>query len=222
MQYRFSNPDLLRQALVHRSYLNEASDSQLASNERLEFLGDAVLGAVVAQQLYADFPEAGEGWMTVARSQLVRNHTLGRIGQELELGECLLLGAGSANDGTRERLSVLSRALEAIFGAIWLDGGDAVARHVILRLLQPNFESLNGDRLQEDSKSQLQHLTQSRNGAAPSYAIVEQLGPPHDRSFRATVAVDGQTVAEGTGRSKQAAEMTAARRALAVLQADSA
>jgi len=218
LQYRFANDRLLRRALVHRSYLNEASETGLESNERLEFLGDAVLGAVVARQLYRAFAGAGEGWLTVARSQLVRNETLGQIGREIGLGACLRMGAGISNDGARHRLSVLSRSLEAIFGAVWLDGGDAAANDVILRLLAPNLASLSKDDVEPDSKSRLQQLAQARGGAQPSYSIVEQTGPPHDRSFRAIVELDGRTLAEGAGRSKQAAEMDAARRALATLE----
>lgn len=218
LEYRFSNVDLLRQALVHQSYLNEASEPGLESNERLEFLGDALLGAVVARRLYADFPDAGEGWMTLARSHLVRNETLGIIGRELDLGPCLLMGGGIANDGARDRLSVLSRALEATLAAVWLDGGDRALRSVVNRLLKPHFEALRLDQPLWDSKSQLQQLAQKRDGVQPTYLIVEESGPSHDPSFRAVVEVDGQQLAEGKGRSKQAAEMDAARRALPLIQ----
>ena len=222
LQYRFSDISLLRQALVHGSYLNEAARPDLQSNERLEFLGDAVLGAVVAQRLYADFPAAGEGWLTVARSRLVRNTTLGRIGKQLGLGECLLMGAGVANEGARERISVLGRVLEATFGAIWLDGGEEAARQVILTLLADQLKSLRADEVPFDSKSRLQHVVQSQNGTEPRYAITDESGPPHDRTFRASVLVDGELLAEGEGRSKQAAEMDAARRALRSLQVETA
>lgn len=218
LQYQFANDRLLRQALVHRSYLNEAAEAGLESNERLEFLGDAVLGATVARRLYLEFPDAGEGWLTVARSQLVRNETLGQIGREIGLGSCLLMGAGISNDGARDRLSVLSRSLEAVFGAVWLDGGDAAAARVILGLLCANFASLSEDNVEADSKSQLQQLTQAQDGVQPTYAIVDESGPPHDRSFRAIVEVEGRELAEGVGRSKQAAEMDAARQALATIE----
>lgn len=217
LQYWFAEDQLLRQALVHRSYLNEASEPGLESNERLEFLGDAILGAVVAHRLYRNFPDAGEGWLTVARSQLVRNQTLGQVGREIGLGPCLLMGAGISNDGARDRLGVLSRSLEAVFGAVWLDGGDAAAREVILRLLAPNLESLSLEDVERDAKSLLQQLTQANDGVQPTYCISEEIGPPHDRSFRAIVVVEGRAVAEGEGRSKQAAEMDAARHALATL-----
>jgi len=222
LRYRFSDIELLRQAMVHRSYLNEAHDPDLESNERLEFLGDAVLGAIVARRLYSDFPDASEGWMTVARSQLVRNDTLGRIGRDLKLGECLLLGAGIANNGARERLTVLSRALEATFGAVWLDGGEQAVQDVIHQLIQPHLEALTVDQIREDAKSQLQQFTQSRNGAKPSYAIIDESGPAHDRFFRAVVMIDGCELAEGEGRSKQAAEMDAAHRALVSLREQTA
>ena len=222
LQYRFTNVGLLRQAMVHRSYLNEVNEPNLQSNERLEFLGDAVLGAVVAQRLFSQFPDAGEGWMTVARSQLVRNESLGRIGREIGIGDCLLLGAGIDNDGARDRPSVLSRALEAVIGAVWLDGGEQAAQDVIHRLLQQNVDALAVDDLQADAKSQLQHLTQARTGAKPCYSIIKQVGPPHDRSFQAVVEVEGIRLAQGEGRSKQAAEMSAARQALATLAKETA
>ena len=218
LDYRFSDMALLRQAMVHRSYLNEVSDPTIESNERLEFLGDAILGAVVAHRLYTEFIDKREGWMTAARSQLVRNETLGRIGRELGLGECLLMGAGIDNVGARERLSVLSRALEATFGAVWLDGGERAARAVILGLLEDSINTLSTDAVQADAKSQLQHLTQSRYGSKPTYLIICESGPPHDRSFRALVEVEAEPLAEGCGRSKQSAEMDAARKALALLE----
>ncbi len=219
LQYQFSDSSLLRQSLVHRSYLNEVQEPGLRSNERLEFLGDAVLGAVVALRLYEEYPDAEEGWLTIARSQLVRNNTLGALARELNLGECLLLGAGVANDGARERFSVLSRAFEAVVGAVYLDGGEQAARQVIWRLLDEQFAALRSQDLQVDAKSTLQQFAQSRDGVKPTYEIIAESGPPHDRSFRAVVQIHGELVAEGVGRSKQAAEMDAARHALESLEA---
>lgn len=220
--YRFSDPELLRQAMIHRSYLNESTEPDLESNERLEFLGDAVLGAVVAQQLYADFPDVGEGWLTVARSRLVRNSTLGQIGQQLGLSECLLMGAGVANEGGRERFSVLGRVVEATIGAIWLDGGEDEARGAILNLLDEHFKSLEPGEVPIDPKSRLQHVVQAQRGTEPRYVITHESGPPHDRSFRAVVEVEGANLAEGEGRSKRAAEMEAARLALDLMMKESA
>ncbi|MDE2988326.1 MAG: ribonuclease III [Chloroflexota bacterium] len=220
--YRFSDPALLRQAMIHRSYLNESTEPGLESNERLEFLGDAVLGAVVAQQLYADFPGVGEGWLTVARSRLVRNSTLGQIGQQLGLSECLLMGAGVANEGGRERFSVLGRVVEATIGAIWLDGGEEEARRAILNLLDEHLNSLEPGEVPIDPKSRLQHVIQAQRGTEPRYVITHESGPPHDRSFRAVVEVEGANLAEGEGRSKRAAEMEAARIALDLMMKESA
>ena len=220
--YRFSDSDLLRQAMIHRSYLNESTEPGLESNERLEFLGDAVLGAVVAQQLYADFPGVGEGWLTVVRSRLVRNSTLGQIGQQLGLSECLLMGAGVANEGGRERFSVLGRVVEATIGAIWLDGGEEEARRAILNLLDEHFKSLEPGEVPIDPKSRLQHVIQAQRGTEPRYVITHESGPPHDRSFRAVVEVEGANLAEGEGRSKRAAEMEAARIALDLMMKESA
>ncbi len=218
LQYRFADQALLARALIHRSYLNEAADGSLESNERLEFLGDAILGAVVARRLFEAFPDADEGRMSIARAQLVRKETLGRLGRGIGLGACLLTGAGADSRAARNRDSVLSCAVEAVIGAVWLDGGDAAARRVILRLLEPEWSSVGEAGVAADAKSRLQHLTQSRNGAKPRYDTIGVEGPPHRPSFRAVVEIDGERIAEGEGRSKQAAEMDAACRALSLLQ----
>ena len=214
LQHHFADPDLLRQSLVHRSWLNEAAGAGEQSNERLEFLGDAILGAVVARRLFQGFPEADEGWMTVARSQLVRKETLAAIARSVGIGPCLLMGAGISNEGGRERDTVLSRALEAVIGAVWMDGGDEAAESVILILLADELAEVADAGVAPDAKSRLQQIVQSRRGAQPTYAIIAECGPHHDRSFRAVVEVDGDSLAEGVGRSKQAAEMEAARLAL--------
>lgn len=218
IQYRFTDAELLHEALVHRSFLNEAEGTGLASNERLEFLGDAILGAVVSRRLFLDFPDADEGWMTMARSRLVRMETLARIGREISLGPLLRMGAGIANDGGRDRDSVLCRALEALCGAVWLDGGDEAAERVILSLVETEFSALGDVGIAQDPKSALQHVTQARDGSAPTYEIVGKDGPQHQPSFRARVIVEGEPLAEGRGTSKQAAEMDAARLALSMLR----
>ncbi len=222
--YCFRDPGLLRQAFVHKSWLNEIDDSALESNERLEFLGDAVLGAVIARALFERFPKTTEGWLTVSRAQIVRNQTLARVAASLDLGTYLLIGAGIANEGARSRPRVLSRTLEAVFGAVWLDGGDSAARDLILRLLAGEFEMISAAEITRDAKSQLQHFTQAESGTIPTYEIVDQSGPPHDRRFRAHVSVDGEVLGDGEGRSKQGAEMAAAEVALGALglQSDSA
>ncbi len=218
LQYGFVDSGLLTHALTHRSYLNEAAGADLESNERLEFLGDAILGAIVARRLFEMFPDADEGWLTTARSRLVRKETLGRLGRDIGLGACLLVGAGIDNDGTRYRDSVLSCAVEAVVGAIWVDGGASAVERVVQRLLASELASISAMSVVQDPKSQLQELTQSRNGTTPTYDTIGVDGPQHQPLFRAVVVVDDARIAEGEGSSKRAAEMEAARRALHLLQ----
>ncbi len=218
LRYRFTDAGLLHEALVHRSFLNEPEGTGLVSNERLEFLGDAILGAVVSRRLFLEFPDADEGWMTMARSRLVRMETLARIGREIGIGTLLRMGAGIAHDGGRERDTVLCRALEALCGAVWLDGGDEAAERVILLLVERELSALDDAGITQDPKSALQHVTQSRDGTAPTYEIVGMDGPQHEPWFRARVLVEGEPLAEGEGTTKQAAEMDAARLALSMLR----
>ena len=217
--YRFQDLQILRQALVHKSWLNESASTELDSNERLEFLGDSILGAVVARELFERFPGTSEGWLTVSRSRLVRNRTLAQVAAELDLGSHLLMGAGIANEGARSSPRVLSRALEALFGAVWLDGGDEAARTLILRLLADELGAIRATEMQRDAKTRLQLRTQAESGLAPAYEIVEQSGPAHDRWFRAQVSIAGEVLGQGEGPSKQNAEMAAAGAALERLSA---
>ncbi len=219
--YRFRNLDLLRQALVHKSWLNEVEDLTLLSNERLEFLGDAILGAVVGRELFDRFPTAPEGWLTMSRAQIVRNRTLALVAEVLDLGSYLLMGAGIENEGARSRPRVLSRTLEAVFGAVWLDGGDAAARDVILRLFDSQFCAMSAAEIRHDAKSQLQQLTQAESGRTPIYEIIDESGPPHSRRFRAQVLVKGEVAGIGEGTSKQDAEMAAAAAALETIGSQS-
>ena len=213
--HEFRRPDLLRQALVHGSYVNEHESAALRSNDRLEFLGDAVLGSIVARELFERFPNAGEGWLTEARSLVVRNQNLGAIAAQLDLGSHLLMGAGVDNEGARRRPVVLARTLEAVIGAVWLDGGQRAVQKVVRRLVRPSINALSPDRLQRDPKSLLQQRAQGTIGATPRYATVESSGPAHDPCFRVEVNINGEVVGEGRGPSKRAAEMAAAECALA-------
>lgn len=215
--YRFLEPNLLRQAFVHGSWLNEVGDASLESNERLEFLGDAILGAVVGRELFERYPATTEGWLTISRARLVQNRTLARVAAPLDLGSYLLMGAGVANEGARARPRVLSRTLEAVFGAVWLDGGDAAVRDVILRLLESEFDAISETAVLRDAKSRLQHMIQVRRGVIPKYEIVAQSGPAHERHFTARVLVDEEEVGTGEGSSKRHAEMAAAAQALDAL-----
>lgn len=218
--HEFLSRDLLREALVHSSYLNEHQDPQLRSNERLEFLGDAVLGAFAARELYDSFPDADEGWLTQARSQIVRNQALAVLGEELALGDLLLMGAGVENQDARRRPLVLARTLEAVIGAVWLDGGVFAAQMLIRQLIRPALSDLSAVGIRQDPKSLLQEHVQGERGATPRYETIHTSGPVHHRHFEVEVRIDGEAVAIGFGMSKKSAEIAAARQALERLGAD--
>ncbi|MFQ5827431.1 MAG: ribonuclease III, partial [Dehalococcoidia bacterium] len=176
----FRESSLLEQALVHRSYLNENPTFPLPNNERLEYLGDAVLGFVVAEKLYNAFPNLSEGEMTVHRSALVRQETLARRATSLGLGSYLLLGRGEEATGGRKRPSNLARALEAVIAAVLLDRGIAAARRFVLRLFSRELRRMASGRMTLEYKSQLQQLIQTERGLTPIYRTVETSGPEHD------------------------------------------
>ena len=213
----FTDEELLRQALVHPSYANEHPDDEIGTNERLEFLGDAVLGLVVAEQLYHEFAEVEEGRLTEWRAQLVCGPTLARVAADLDLGSALLLGRGEEATGGREREGNLERVFEAVVGAILLDGGLEAARTFVERTLAAEFQALHADPADLNPKGALQQLTQHTTGR-PLYELVEQHGPDHDRVFDVQVRIDDEVIGRGSGRTKQEAEKIAAREALHVLR----
>ena len=213
---RFRDLRLLRLALTHRSYVHEHPQDAPESNERLEFLGDALLGFVVAEELYRRFPDLSEGRMTALRSNLVRSETLAQIAARMHLGEHLHLGQGEEKSGGRTRERNLARALEAVVGAILLDQGYGAAKRHTLKL----FTGLLHPSLEEsikDYKSLLQIEVQAKGRPAPSYRTVAQQGPAHRRLFTMDVTVEGQVLAGGVGATKRAAEQEAAREALSRL-----
>jgi ribonuclease-3 len=211
---RFANPSLLQQALVHRSYLNEMPDSGLESNERLEFLGDAVLGLVVAGKLYEDYPQHPEGLLTEMRVALVRRDTLARIAKSLTLGDYLFLGRGEEAAGGRGRPSNLSAAYEAVVGAIFVDGGMPKAKRFVVNSLALEFRELPKGRSLANPKSQLQELLQARFQKAPVYKLLRDEGPDHSKVFTVQVWGGKKPLGIGQGKSKQQAEKEAARDAL--------
>ncbi len=210
----FNDPSLLEQALVHSSYINENPGFALAANERLEFLGDAVLGSVVAEKLYQDFPQFSEGEMTKLRSVLVRRDNLARIARTLGLGSYLYLGKGEAASGGRHKPANLAAALEAVIAAIFLDQGSASSRDFVLGLLNKELQKVVSQGIKTDYKSQLQELIQSRQQPTPAYYLVEAAGPDHDRKFIVEVRIDNTVLGRGSGRSKKVAETEAAHAAL--------
>lgn len=210
---RFNDSALLQQALVHSSYLNENPDFPLESNERLEFLGDALLGFVVAEDLYRRFASLNEGEMTKQRSALVSQDSLACLASGLSLGDYLFLGQGEEKGGGRSRPRNLACALEALISAIFLDQGLATARDFILGLFNSGFQQVKGEG-PVDYKSALQEIVQARDGGKPLYQLVKTEGPDHDRRFTVEVLIGGEVLGSGTGKSKRLAEKEAAREAM--------
>jgi len=214
LDVNFKDESLLQQALVHRSYLNENSLLHLVSNERLEFLGDAVLGFVVASELYSRFPDFSEGELTKLRSALVRGETLTRIALSLQLGDYLYLGHGEEESGGRSRSRNLSCTLEAVIGAVFLDQGLDIAKGFILKLLGSELDGVVEDKFAADYKSELQQVIQSEHKITPVYRTIEEMGPDHAKIFTVEVLAGDSVLGRGCGRSKRAAETDAARHAL--------
>ena len=210
----FAEKDLLRLALAHSSYLNEEPGVFPQSNERLEFLGDAVLGVVVAHELYHRHPEWPEGELTEARSALVRWETLAGAAKSLRLGPHLYMGKGEEAGGGRERPSNLAAALEALVGALFLDQGYEAARDFVLRVFLRELSTVGRHPVAKSPKSALQEIVQGRGMPPPSYRIVDAVGSEQARRFTAEVTVDGRVVGLGTGTRKSQAEQEAAAEAL--------
>jgi len=211
----FKDRSLLEQALIHSSYINENPPLALNSNERLEFLGDAILGFIIAQELFKRFPNLSEGEMTKLRSSVVRQDSLFHMAKAISLGNYLYLGRGEEANGGRHKRANLASALEAVIAAIFLDQGLARARDFVLRAAS---QELNKG-AEADYKSQLQELLQARQ-QKPTYQVIEATGPDHDRTFTVEVRVGDNVLGRGAGKSKKAAEAEAAHSALAQLSAN--
>ena len=211
---QFKSPSLLEQALVHDSYVNENPDFAPTSNERLEFLGDSVLGLAVTERLYHDFPDFSEGQLTHLRASLVRRDTLARMAVTIGLGDYLYLGRGEEGSGGRNKVPNLAGAIEAVIGAIFLDQGLSEARDCALRLLNEEYDRLIKAGSTTDYKSQLQHLIQARKQKTPDYTLIASSGPDHARRFVVEVSLEGRALGRGEGKSKRVAESEAARNAL--------
>jgi ribonuclease-3 len=210
--YQFRDRSLLENALTHSSYANEHRDAGITSNERLEFLGDSVLGMVVADHLYREYPNRPEGELTRTRAALVCESSLVEVARSLELGRYLRLGKGEDGDGGRERPSILADATEALLAAVYLDGGITQARRVIRALILTNEEELGASR---DYKTILQELVQRESGRTLTYRLVRAEGPDHAKRFSVEVELNGKSVGAGVGRTKKAAEQNAAKAAIA-------
>jgi ribonuclease-3 len=209
----FRRESLLEQAFVHSSYLNENPGFAGSSNERLEFLGDAILDFIVAEKLYKEFPELPEGNLTEIRASLVCRDTLAEIAFSLKLGDWLLLGQGEEANGGRTRPSNLANAMEALVGALYLEQGMARARRFIFRQLKPRLDKIKAGKRTPNYKALVQELVQGQKRPTPVYRLVETAGPDHSKQFTVEILVEGEVVGNGTGKSKKAAENQAARAA---------
>jgi ribonuclease-3 len=213
----FRDQGLLEQALVHSSYVNEHPENATASNERLEFLGDAVLALVISETLWSRHPNESEGLLTTRRAAIVSARGLARVAGRLGLGDYLILGQGAERSGERRRGSVLAAAFEAVVAAVYLDQGLDAARDLVLGATAPELESVAAPTSLKSPKSQLQELGQASAGRPPSYRVISVSGPDHDRHYVVEVVVGGETLGRGEGHSRRDAETEAAAAALAAL-----
>ena len=210
----FNDPELLRQAFIHRSFVNESRRLGDESNERLEFLGDAVVGFLIAEYLYTAYPDLSEGELTALRAALVRTETLARAAERLKLGACLVLGRGVAETGGRQRPYLLACTFEALIAALLLDQGLEVTRRVVLEALEPELRRLTGEGATKDAKSLFQEQVQARWHVTPRYRTVAAEGPDHAKRFSVQVVVADEVLGDGAGATKQQAQQAAAEAAL--------
>jgi len=215
---RFNDPSLLRQSLIHSSYINENPGTAPDCNERLEFLGDAVLGVIIAEKLYQLLPDAAEGEMTRLRATMVSRKPLSRLAKSIGLDGNLYMGKGEEASGGRQKSSNLAGAIEAVIAAVFLDRGWDSAKDFVLRLFQARLDELVSQPPETDYKSSLQQLIQSQGQLTPAYRIIETSGPSHQPMFTAEVSVGDNILARGYGKSKKLAEADAARLALEGLE----
>jgi ribonuclease-3 len=208
----FENQAILQQALTHRSYIYEAAGEGLSSNERLEFLGDSILAFISADYLYRAYPELSEGELSDLRAALVRRETLATFAQTIDLGKYLLMGKGEQGSGVSQR--VLASVYEAILGALYLDQGLTTVQQFLMPGLEPLAKNIVSKRLFKDQKSLFQEQAQAQVGITPTYRLVSQEGPSHNREFTVEVLLGEEVAGRGQGRNKQAAEQEAAHAAL--------
>lgn len=211
----FSNTDLLREALTHRSYLNESEEKGIDHNERLEFLGDAVLELITTEYLFELYPDRPEGELTSFRAALVRTESLATEAKSLNYGDFILMSKGEEATGGRKRQYILANTFEAVLGAIYLDQGLPVCRTFLERVLLPKTAEIVEKRLDIDPKSKLQEIAQEELRHTPSYSLIFEEGPDHDKIFTMAVVINDSQFGEGKGKSKQEAEQNAANSALA-------
>ncbi len=209
----FTNPELLKTALTHRSALNEGSEFT-ESNERLEFLGDAVLELATTEYLYTRYPDVQEGLLTAYRSALVKTTTLAEVAKDLGAGEMIYMSNGEEATGGRENAGLLADTTEALIGALYLDQGYKAVTDFLSEVLFIRFDEILENRLYKDAKSHLQEVVQAQGFETPVYEVVTEVGPDHDKEFTVRVLVNGKVMGSGVGRSKQLAQQDAAQKAI--------
>lgn len=217
IQYRFQNIVLYRKAMTHSSYANEHRERHLKHNERLEFLGDSVLGFVTADYLFHQYPELPEGELTKLRAAVVCEQTLCEIAKELGIDQEIRLGHGEETGGGRQRPSILADAAEALLGAIYLDGGIEPAREFVLGFVPRKAEEARRGGVFKDYKTMLQEIVQKNKQEVLEYQLAQESGPDHDKKFTMQLLLNSNIFAEGTGRSKKEAEQMAAKQALELM-----
>lgn len=218
LEIKFNNRELLIQALCHRSYINENTNFRMGHNERLEFLGDAVLELVVTEHLYNKYPKKNEGDLTTWRAALVNTKTLSELSKEIGIEDFILLSRGEGKAMGRTKQSILADTLEALIGAIYLDSGYLLCKNFIEKNLISKLPRILKLGLHIDSKSRFQEEAQSREKITPSYKVINELGPDHEKTFTVGIYIGDRLITEGDGLSKQEAEEEAARRGLEIMK----
>ncbi len=218
ISYEFKNLGLLDQALTHKSYIHEYSLPSSASNERLEFLGDAVLGLIIGHKLVSTYPGHSEGGLSILKAAVVNEQQLARVARELELGSYLLLGKGEEQTGGRQKDSLLADAYEALLGAIYLDGGIEKATTSVLLQFSGVFQDLTEKGVAFDFKTRFQEITQDLFKITPNYSVVKEWGPDHEKSFEVQVSIKNKIYGSGLGKSKKEAEQKAAAEAIEIIE----
>jgi len=212
--YEFKNKKLIIEALTHKSY------KQPYDNERLEFLGDAVMDLVVGEYLYKLFPKADEGKLSKIRASLVNESGFYKLALYIKLGDYILLSNAEENNGGREKSSLLSNAFEAVIGALYLEAGLLTVEKIAIKIIEKNHKDISLDSLFRDFKTTLQELTQARFGLTPEYKVIASRGPDHKKEFEVAVVIDGKEYARAIGKSKKIAQQEAAKEAVIILKKD--
>jgi len=217
LSYNFINIDLLREAITHKSYVNENPDLNAKDNERLEFLGDAVLDLAISSYLFVNFPYYQEGELSKFKSMMVSEPSLSKIASDLDIGEYLLLGRGEEHTGGRKKESLLANALEAIIAAIYLDGGLPAADGFIRMVFVAQIQTITREGISLDYKTDLQEYCQGHDLELPSYRVSKEIGPDHKKTFEVEILINGEVLGLGIGKNKKEAEQRAAKEALKYL-----